>query len=62
MDDKFQFRLVEIMPLEDFLRLTPEDRLKENNRMANRVLEIEKFMNSAVRGWKFIQSQHGHTR
>ena len=54
--------IIEIMPLEEFLRLTPEERLRQNNIMANRWLEIELFMGKLFDGWNFIKSQHVHSR
>jgi hypothetical protein len=62
MNKPFKFTLVEVKPLEEFLRSTPEERLKQNNIMANRLLKIEAFMENFYRGWNFIQSHHVHTR
>jgi hypothetical protein len=54
--------IIEIMPLEEFLRLTPEERIRQNNIMANRWLEVESFMEKLFRGWNFIHSHHVNTR
>jgi len=62
MESDFQFKLVEIMPPDDFLRLSPEQRLAENDRMANRLFALENLMKRLIRGWTFIQSQHGNPR
>jgi hypothetical protein len=52
---------VEITPFEEFLRLTPEERLRQNDIMANRLLDLEAFMEKIYRGWNFIKSQHGNS-
>jgi len=62
MNDKFKFNLVHIAPFEEFLQLTPEDRLEQNNLMANRLIALEEFMEKIIRGYNFIHSQHVHTR
>lgn len=56
MPGQFKFSLVEIAPPEEFLRMTPEERMDQNNAMANRVLEIEAFMEKFYRGSDFIKS------
>ena len=61
MSEKFKFTRVEIAPLEEFLKLTSEERLEENNRLANRLIELEKFMEKFIRGYNFINSKHGYT-
>lgn len=61
MDGKFTFTLVEIMPFEEFLKLTPEERICQNNIMANRLLELEIFLEKIYRGYLFIKSKHGYT-
>ena len=60
MNTRQWFTLVEIAPQEEFLRLTPEERLDLNNAMANRVEVLEEFMNELIRGWEFIKSQNGN--
>jgi hypothetical protein len=60
MSKNFKFTLVEIAPFEEFLRLTPEERLRQNDIMSNRLLNLEAFMEKIYRGWIFIQSQHGN--
>ena len=62
MNENFKFTLVEITPFEEFLRLTPEERLCQNDIMANRLLDLEAFMGKIYRGWNFIKSQHVHSR
>jgi hypothetical protein len=57
MNENFN-TLVEIAPFEEFLRLTPEKRLRQNDIMANRLLDLEAFMEKVYRGWNFIQSYH----
>jgi hypothetical protein len=58
---KEKFPRIEIMPLEESLRLTPEERIQQNNIMAHRWLEVESFIEKLFRGWTFIHSQHGNT-
>jgi hypothetical protein len=58
MKGRFKFTLVEIAPREEFLRLTVEERFARNNAMANRLLELEAFMETMYRGWNFIHSYH----
>jgi hypothetical protein len=41
MNEEFKFTLVEIAPFEEFLKMTPEERLRQNDIMANRLMEIE---------------------
>jgi hypothetical protein len=62
MKERFKFALVEIAPLEESLWLTPEERLRRNNAMANRLIELEAFMETIYRGWNFIHSYHVNTR
>jgi hypothetical protein len=62
MNGEFKFTLVQIAPLEEFLRLTAEARLHQNELMANRLLVLEDFMNRIYRGTKFIRPQHGNSR
>jgi hypothetical protein len=62
MSDKFKFNLVHIAPFEEFLQLTPEERLEQNNLMANRLIALEEFMEKIIRGYNFIHSQHGNPR
>ncbi len=58
MSEKFQFTLVYIAPFEEFLLLTPEERIKQNNLMANRLIALEEFMEKFIRGYNFIKSNH----
>jgi hypothetical protein len=51
------FPTIEIMPLADSLRLTPAERLRQNNLMANRWLEVERFTKELSSGWDLVQSQ-----
>ena len=62
MNERFQFTLVEIMPQKEFLKLTPEERLEQNDLMANRLIVLEEFINKLFQGWNFIQLQHGYHR
>jgi hypothetical protein len=62
MTEKFKFIRVHIAPFEEFLQLTPEERLEQNNFMANRLIALEEFMEKFIRGYNFIHSQHGNTR
>ncbi|HEY2328997.1 MAG TPA: hypothetical protein VGI63_04205 [Verrucomicrobiae bacterium] len=63
MNETFFFTRVFIAPPpEDFLRLTPEERLKQNNLMANRLIALEQFMKKFIRGYNFIKSHHVHPR
>jgi hypothetical protein len=62
MERKFEFTLVEIAPFEEFLQLTPEERIRRNGTMANRLLELEAFMENICRGYNFIKSYHVHSR
>jgi len=62
MNKRYTFTLVEIAPPEEFLRLTPEERMNQNDIMLNRVLKLEAFMENFYRGWNFIKSHHVHTR
>ena len=52
--------LVKIAPQEVFLRLSPAERLRQNDLMLNRVIEVEKFLGKIFRGLKFIKSHHGN--
>jgi hypothetical protein len=56
MNERLTLTMVEIATPEEFIRMTPEERLDQNNAMANRVLEIEAFMEKFYLGWDFIQS------
>jgi hypothetical protein len=58
MSSKFKFNLVRIAPFEEFLQLTPEERLEQNNLMANRLIVLEKFMENFIRGYNFIKLHH----
>jgi hypothetical protein len=49
--------IIEIMPLEKFLRLSPEERIRENDLMANRWLTLECFTKELFSGWNLVQSQ-----
>jgi hypothetical protein len=62
MSEKCQFTLVHIAPFEEFLQLTPEERLEQNNLMANRLIALEVFMEKFIRGYNFIKSHHVNTR
>ena len=62
MNEKLTFTLVEIAPPEEFLRLTPEERIRQNDDMANRLIELESFAEKLYRGWNFIKSYHGNPR
>ena len=56
MNEPFKLTLVEIAPRDEFLQLTPEERLDQNDAMANRVLEIEAFMEKFYLGWDSLKS------
>ena len=58
MNKKFKLALVQIAPMEEFLRLNVEERLRQNDLMANRLLVLEDFMEQVYHGWNFIRSQH----
>jgi hypothetical protein len=63
MNEEFKFTLVEIAPFEEFLKMTPEERLRQNDIMANRLMEIEASIRKIFRGWNFYKSQkHVHSR
>jgi hypothetical protein len=62
MKEKFKFALVETGTLEETLQMTPWERMLENDKMLNRLLELEAFMERFIRGYNFIHSQHGNTR
>ena len=62
MSEQFFFTRVYIAPPEKFLRLTPEERLEQNNLMANRLIALEEFMKKFIRGYHFIKSHHVYSR
>jgi len=62
MMKEFKFTLVEIAPQEEFVKLTPEERIRQNDLMVNRLIALEEFMGKILRGYKFIQLHHGYTR
>ena len=62
MEGRFKFVLVEPGTLEETLQMTPWERMLENDKMLNRLLELEAFMEKFIRGYIFIHSQHGNTR
>jgi len=62
MKEKFKFTLVQTGTLEETLQLTPWERMLENDKMLNRLLELEAFMEKFYRGYNFIKSQHGNSR
>jgi hypothetical protein len=62
MKERFKFTLVQTGTLEETLQKTPWERLLENDKMLNRLLELEAFMENFIRGYNFIHSQHGNTR
>jgi hypothetical protein len=53
---------VEIMPLEEFLRLSPWERIRKNDEVVNRLLSIEAFIEKLEHGVIFIKSHHAHPR
>jgi len=57
-----EFHNVEIMSLDESLRLTPWERILKNDEFVNRLVEIESFLEHLEHGWKFIQSHNGNTR
>lgn len=62
MSEHFKFSLVYIALFEEFLKLNPEDCLKQNNLMANRLISLEEFMEKFIRGYNFIKSYHVYSR
>jgi hypothetical protein len=63
MNEKFKFTLVNTASsIEDSLRLTPWERMLENDRILNRLLKLEAFMENFNRGWNFIKSHHVNPR
>jgi hypothetical protein len=62
MTEKLKFTRVHIAPFEEFLRLTLDERLEQNNFMANRLIALEEFMEKFIRGYNFIYPQHGNSR
>jgi hypothetical protein len=62
MKEKFKFTLVETGTLEESLQMTPWERMLANDKMLNRLLELEAFMENFIRGYNFIKSHHVHTR
>jgi hypothetical protein len=58
MEKPLKFILVEYASPEEALRMTPEERLRQNNIMANRLLELEAFMETFCRGYNFLKSNH----
>jgi hypothetical protein len=58
LEKPFKFTLVEYASFEEALRMTPEERIRQNNIMANRLLELEAFMIKFCRGYNFLKSQH----
>lgn len=62
MNKEFEFTLVQTGTLEETLQMTPWERMLENDKMLNQLLELEVFMEKFIRGYNFIHSQHGNTR
>jgi hypothetical protein len=62
MKEKFKFTLVQTGTLEETLQLTPWERMLENDKMLNRLLELEAFMENFIRGYNFIKSHHVNSR
>jgi hypothetical protein len=63
MNEEFKFTFVEIAPFEEFLKMTPWERMRQNDIMVNRLIEIEASMEKIFRGWNFYKSQkHVHSR
>lgn len=62
MKEPLKFTLVEIAPAEQFLRMSRDERLRQNNLMANRLLKLEAFLEHFYRGYNFLKSHHVHTR
>jgi len=62
MNKKFELTLVQTGTLEETLQMTPWERMLENDKMLNRLLELEAFMEKFIRGYNFIHSQHVNTR
>jgi hypothetical protein len=56
------FPLIELAPLEKFLRLTPWERMLQNDFMLNRWLEIDALLKQIHRARKLLQSSHVHPR
>jgi len=62
MNKKVEFTLVQTGRLEETIQMTPWERMLENDKMLNRLLELEAFMGKFIRGYNFIHSQHGNPR
>ena len=56
------FTLVETGTLEELLQMTPWERMQENDKMLNRLLKLEAFMENFIRGYNFIKSHHVYPR
>jgi hypothetical protein len=48
--------------IEANLKLTPEERLRKNDRLRNEWLEFESFMGKIYRGYIFLKTQYVHSR
>jgi hypothetical protein len=62
MKEKFKFTLVETGTLEESLQMTPWERMLSNDKMLNRLIELELFMEKFIRGYNFIKSHHVYSR
>ena len=56
------FPLIEMAPLDEFLRLTPWERMLQNDIMLNRWLEIDACLIQIRRARKLLKSYHVHPR
>jgi len=62
MKERLKFSFVQFASLEDSLKWTPEERIKQNDLMVNRLLALEAFMERFCRSYNFIKSQYVHPR
>jgi len=62
MDEPLKFILVEIAPSEEFLKMSLDEGMRQNNPIANRCLKLEALIEKNYLGWNFIKSHHVHTR
>jgi hypothetical protein len=56
MKSPLKFTLVEIAPFKEFLRLTQEERLRQNDLMVNRLLKLEDFMETVDHAHNFLKN------
>jgi len=62
LETPFKFTLVEYASFEEALQMTCKERIHQHDIMLNRLLELEKFMETFCRGYKFLKSYHVYSR